>query len=467
MQHKTKRNHELFNLIRNFEERIHSGTLIYLEENETLQLIEYYEKESMLDYAIKVVDLAICNNPYRTEYYLLKSRLYSRMEDSEKALITIDEALTYSPLEYDLLFMKARILTDFKNYVDAMEILSTLKMRSHGVQKTQLILQIAYIYELQHNYDIMYRMIKEAVIHDPTSQVALKRMWVAVEITKNYSESAEIHESIVELSPYNYLAWFNLGHAYACQGRYEESVNALEYSFLIKPTFEAAYADCSDMCIQIGRYQQALEVQLEQLERFGPESSILVEISESLIALHRSSDAFQYLYKALKLDTYNDEIYFNLARAYANERNWQKVINNMKKAIEIEQRREEYYALLADAYVEIDSFTYADYYYRKATETGPEDPAFWIKHVQFLIKIHEYNAAIEVLDEASINTYSPELECAMVALLFKCKERDKAISLLEVTIQDCDFNAEVLYSYAPELKEDDTVQSLLFYFDKY
>ncbi len=466
MQHSTKRSQELSKLIRSFEQRIQSGTLIYLEEKETLQILDYYEEEGMLDHAIKVVELAINQNPYRTEYHLLKSRIYYRMEKKKTALKTIEDALNYSPMEYELLFMKARILTDFMEFAEANEIITGLKIRSHGIQKTHLLLLEAYSYELQRDYDKMYKTIKETVIYTPTSHLALMRMWVAVEITKNYSDSVEIHEGILDINPYNHLAWFNLGHAYACLGRYEEAINALEYSFLIEPEFDAAYSDCAEICLQVGRNQQSLEIQLEQLQRFGMESNLLVEIAENLITLHRYTESFKYLFKARSLDAYNDEVYYNLARAYALDGNYPMVIKQLKKAIDIEKRREEYYGLIADAYAHTQAYANADYYYRKATETGPEDPRYWLAHIKFLLSIDEYQAALNVVEESYYHTYSIELECARVFLFFQCGMKKKAIGLLEEIARDEDFSSDILFAIAPELKSHEQVRSILNYYMK-
>lgn len=464
MQHRTKRNHELFKFIRSFEERIQSGTLIYLEEAETQKLLDYYEEKGMLDHASKLVEIAIVQNPYRPDYYLLLSRLYYRMDKKETALEVIHTALSYSPMEYDLLYMKARILTEFYEYDEAQNILSQLRLRAHGKQKTLFLLLEAYNYELQRDYENMYRCIKESVIHDPSSQLALKKMWVAVEITKQYKDSLDLHKGILDINPYNHHAWFNLGHAYICMGEYEDAINALEYSFIINPDFDAAYSDCADICIQLKRYPQALEIQLEQLERFGLDSSLLVAISENLIALHRSEEAFDYLNKARILDPYDDEVYYNLARAYANEGDYDMVISQLHEAIKLEERREEYYGLLADAYANNRSYTEANYYYRKATETGPEDSTFWIKHVHFLMGIGEYRAALEVISESDDCTYSNELNCAEVAILYQNESHESGIEALEKYISDDEFDPEPMFAIAPEMREDKIVNSMLRYF---
>lgn len=466
MQHRTKRNHELNALIQSFEERIQTGTLTYLEEQETAQLLEYYEEKGLLEHAVQLVDAAISSNPYRPEYYLLLSRIYYKMDKKNHALDTIQSALTYSPMEYDLLYMKARILTEFYAFDEVQEILSKLRLRSHGKQKTLFLLLEAYNYELQRDYSRMYEVVKEAVLYDTHSAIALKRMWVAVEITKNYKESALVHEEILDNNPYNHLAWFNLGHAYICMGKYEEAISALEFSFIIEPEFQVAYTDCADICMQIGRYRQALEIQLEQLDKFGMNGSLLVDISTNLISLQRHGEAFKYLDKALILDPYNDEAYYNIARAYAIENSHHAVITQMNKAINIEKRREEYYGLIADAYNQVGSFAEADYFYRKATETGPEDPVFWLKHVRFLFDLHEYSAALDVIEESAEYTYSDELKCAQIALLFKSGAYDRGLKSMENLLSDESSTLDTLFSMMPELKNDKTINALLNYFSK-
>ena len=42
--------------------------------------------------------------------------------------------------------------------------------------------------------------------------------------------------------------------------KYEDAIDAMEYSILIKTDFESGYLDCADLCLQINRFDQSIEI---------------------------------------------------------------------------------------------------------------------------------------------------------------------------------------------------------------
>ena len=101
---------------------------------------------------------------------------------------------------------------------------------------------------------------------------------MAVELTGNYLHSIKIHKDIIDINPYNFQAWYNLGHAFSCVGEYQKAIDALEYSYLINPKFEMGYLDCAEICIQTKQHEKALSIYLETFDMFGSNCDLLSSI---------------------------------------------------------------------------------------------------------------------------------------------------------------------------------------------
>lgn len=233
------------------------------------------------------------------------------------------------------------------------------------------------------DFDKMYDCLAKAVKIDSNNVEAMERIWISAELSRRYSDSVKLHLEIIDKDPYNYQAWYNLGHGYNCVYEYEKAVEALEYSFIINENFESGYLDCADTCVQIGNYRKALEIYLEANGKFGLNSELMVNIANCYIKLCNTALAKQWLLKSIRLDSYNDEAYFLLGESYSKEAVWYNAINAYHKAIDLDNRREEYYLGLAKAYLAVEDYNKATINFQMATQTGPEDTQSWFEYACF------------------------------------------------------------------------------------
>lgn len=464
MQRKHILKSKIRRLVSEFEERSHGDTLTYFDEKELMDIISFYEREQLLHKAIDAVDIALTHYKYRLDFYLLKARLLMKDRDYDCAIQILEEAEIISPFETDIQLMKARALNALGRSHDALAILEDIKLRISSSDIQEVMIIEAAVYEQLKDYDSMFDVLKDAVLQAPHRRDILERMWMAVEFSKKYEDSILFHKEILDQDPYNGYAWYNLGHAYACIGEYEQAIDSLEYSFLIEPQFEMAYKDCAEMCIQLRNYPKALDIFLEELDLFGPDSDVLASIGYCYIELGDYSGALNHLKKAAKLDPYNDEVFYYLGRCYFDAGSYDKAERCFLEAIEGEDRREEYFASLAMVYIEQNEITKADYYFRKATEAGPEQLQYWLDHAKFLINQNAESAALSVLEEAEYHTVGAELIYGKVVCLFKMQQPKEAFQQLELALREDITKQDLLFKWMPELQGDTEVHAIIDYF---
>lgn len=447
-------NEDLIRLVKSFEEKNQSGTILYLDENEAQRLISYYEKSDMIDKAINVVDMALEVNKFREEHYILKARLLRKEGRFYDALETLELSSLFTPNSIDNVILTIKIYLDLKAVEKAQDLLESrweeIKLHSY----ISALLLKAKMYESRRDYEGMYPVVRTAVLHNHNSSIALEKFWIAVELTNNYEDSIEIHKDIIDNSPYNYQAWYNIGHAYACIGEYDKAIMALEYSYIINEDFEVGYFDCADVCFQVKKFDKSLVIYLEALKKFGPECELLTRIGECYIKLSNFTVAESHLRKAIKLDPYNDEAYYHLSLCYIQDKLYTKALKAIHKAIQLEDRREEYYSTAAEAYMQVDDYIKADYYHRKATETGPEDNLYWESHVAFLFKLGLYEEVLDVVNQSEEHTYSELLIAYKVSCLFRTNNQLNAYEELKEIVVDNNEFSHTLFSIDNELQSN-------------
>lgn len=464
MENKIKRDAALINLVSDFEFKYERGEVGYMDEKVYLQLLEYYEDEYLFEKALEVVEIALEQYKYRSDFYIIKSRLQLNSGKINDCLDTLAVAENIAPFEREINIIKARALAMKKDFVGAHEILDVLRVGATKSDVVEILIAESYIHEQMKDYNAMYNALSKAVLLDSKNEEAMERVWISAELSRRYEDSVILHKNIIDNDPYNYQAWYNLGHGYNCIGEYEKAIDALEYSFIINPEFESAYLDCADTCLQIRDYEKALDIYKDANTKFGPNNELMVNIAHCYIYMGKIGIAKQWLLKAIKLDSYNDEAYFLLGECYSKDQVWYNAINAYHKAIELENRREEYYLGLAKSYLAVEDYNKATVNFQMATQTGPEDTLYWKEYICFLLKLSLFDEALQVMEEAEDHTYGADLVYCKATTLYLMKDKEEALALLEEALMEDYSQHTIIFDIAPELKLDKEISSIVKYY---
>ncbi|MBK7095490.1 MAG: hypothetical protein IPH57_10740 [Saprospiraceae bacterium] len=101
----------LQNLIYNFEALLEKGEIGTFNKDEFEQLINFYKSNNNLDKALEIVDLAIEQFQYITDFYLIKGDLLLQNHNPEEAINYIQHCENISPYSFDIKLLKAKALS--------------------------------------------------------------------------------------------------------------------------------------------------------------------------------------------------------------------------------------------------------------------------------------------------------------------------------------------------------------------
>lgn len=465
MEHRTKHDVTFLNLVSDFEANYEKGNEILYEDKTFLEIIRFYEEELQYDKAIEVADLALEKYSYRPDFYIIKARLLFQTNFHEEALRLLSKAEAISPYEHDILLLKIRILAFQGDLEEANHILEDMKRYVSSADLSDVYLSESFINEVTQDYEGMYDNLTKAIISDMDNEEAFERIGFAVQLSKKYQESIQFHKTIINEHPFNYLAWYNLGHALACEGEYQDAIAAIEYSFLTEENFENGYLDCADICIQEKDFKRALDIYETYIDIFGINEEVLINMAECEYQLGHLNKARILLNKLLKLDPYNDEVYYKLGLCYAQAKNWTKAINAYHKAITLEDSCEDYYHAIAKAHNAVGSFEKAEFFFSKSVEDGPEQSQYWREYISFLIKTGKKDQALVVLAESENYTFGADLlYCKGVALYLSGYNREANMAFEEGLKEEFDQH-KIIFEIEPELILNKELQSMVNYYE--
>lgn len=424
-------------------------------------LSDYYKQECLLEKSLEILEYALQQHKDNVSLLVKKAELHLLKKESEICLLTLDKAETISPNELSIQLMRAEGLAALNMQEDAIALLDSLKPSESGSRLADILVCEALICEQMEEHERMFYLLKAALEEDPGNTEALSQMRFCVEQTQKHEESIEVHEAILEENPYCALAWYNLGAAqhYLCD--YENAIQSYEYAFLTNEDFEFAYRDCAEVCLYVKDYTKALQCYQEVLDRFEPDTDLLLHIGICYLNLGKPTLAKSFFDKAAHSDPYSSEAQYGIAQCFAHQKDWRRAIDAYRKAIFLEDRQEEYYSAISHAYVQIGNYKKAEAYLRAAADIAPEEAKYWIDLARFLMQRNRASEALETLDEAEEYTYGSEiLYCRSACLFILGRKKEGLLALEDALFEDFDSHKS-LFNLVPLLEEDKEVKAVI------
>lgn len=448
-------------LLIEYETALESDNYAFFSEETYCQLIDYFLEDQQVDRAMEAVERALTHHPFSADFYLRKADLLIHQHEHQQALDTLRIAENFAPGNFDIQLMKAEALSDNGFHQEALDLLDMLGTCVSEEELTDLYVTQAHIYDNQEAYEQMFFVLQSALRLDPSHQGALECMWICIEATKRYEESIDIHRRVIDENPYNYLAWYNLGHAYAYLGQYGEAIEAFEYAFISNDEFEFAYREYAELCFETQDYRKALEAYQEILRKFPPDSDLMLRCGQCFQYLDLHEMARKYFKESIGFDPMNDEAYFHMGECFAFEQKWSKAIIYYERALDIEAFREEYFASMGEALFRTEKNKEAEECFLKAIQLAPEESRYWLQYASFLMEINRKEEALQVIIDGEEEAPDPILNYAKIACLFALGNRQEALYRLgEALAEDYDSHP-LLFELIPEIELDPDVLTMI------
>ena len=464
MKQRTKQDTTMHDLVSQFESMSEIGNLEHFNEKTIYQLVLHYEQISMYEQALDIVEIALSRYEYRSEFYIIKARIFLELGILEHCIKALDQAQAIAPYETEITILRAKVLCQLGSCEDGLAILEPLKDVVSNDDLMKIYLTEAYIYDMMDDSTTVVEKLRIVLYNDPLQEEALTMLWNALDMFRAYEMSIQITEELIDLNPYNYMAWYILGQSYACNLEYDKAIAAMEYSFIINSDFEEGYLECADLCMNMCRYAEALKIYKEYVHQFGATADVMLLIAQCQVQLGDYTAAKLNLLKAVRQEKSNDVIYYLLGQCYSKDGNWYKAIATYHKAIDIDDTVEDYFLALAKAFVEVEDYNKATINFQIATDLDPCNNVIWSAYISFLIKLGLYEESDRLLNEAFADAYGGDMLYCHAITSFFLRDKKRGLRLLEEALVE-DFNGhKSIFRLAPELEVDRDIIAMIRYF---
>ena len=420
---------ELLKQYENFKSgRSHS----FIEEDAFEKIIDYYQEKEDLVRAMEAADIGSEQFPYSSMLLIKKADILLANRRYQDALDILEQASLLDGADINLYILKTDAYLALDQQEKAVVLLEEALSLFEGEEKIELLFELADVYDDYEDFDKVFDCLKTVLEDEPNNEEALYKICFWTDFTGRNEESIRLHEQIIDEYPYNELAWFNLAAAYQGLKLYEKAIDAYKYAITIEEKFDFAYRNMADAYIRLRKYKDAIEALERVNELAKPEDVIFEAIGHCYDRLKNFAQARFNYRKASHLRQDDSKLFYKIACTYYNEGQWEGCLKQLDTAMKLHKLQPEYNLLAGECKMELGMFKDAVQYFSNVVRVRPKNTGGWEALIRCLYKADYFDEALEQTDAAlKVTNGKPLFLFYKASVLFALGKTKEGILQLE------------------------------------
>jgi len=443
-----------------FESMLKTNNVLFFDSNEFENIIHHYLENGKIALAKKAIKLGLEQHPTSTDLKLFKVEIYvfdNKLDLADELLNTLYEV---EPTNEEIFIQKANILSKKDEHQNAIDILQKALEFSENAADIFSLLGMEYLF-LDKFEDAKTYFIK-CLESDSEDYSSLYNIMYCFDFLEQNDEAIEYLNSYLNTNPYCEVAWHQLGKQYFSIKDYDKAVVAFDFAIISDDGFIGAYLEKGKVLEKLKRFKEAIENYKITLALDDPTSFALLRIGHCYEKLGHNDLAVQHYYKTVEEDPLLDKGWIAITNFYNKNKNYQKALYYINKAINIDTENVVYWKLYAQINQRLNFLEEAERGYKKTIELGNYELDLWLSRADILTSLGEYEAAMFSLDQtADLYPENEEVQYRLAGLYYMMDKADQGYIYLQSALQ---LNAEhyfILEELFPTVFQQNSVQEII------
>ncbi|VXB66607.1 conserved hypothetical protein [Flavobacterium sp. 9AF] len=382
-----------------FESMLKTNKVFFFDSEEFEDIILHYMDTGRMNLAKKALKLGQEQHPKSTGLRLVQVEMLIYEDKLDIAEKILTELFAIEPTNEEIYIQQANIFSKRDLHEKAIESLKTALEFTDDYADVFSMIGMEYLFmdELEKAKEYFIKCLDE----DPEDYSALYNIIYCFDFLDQNNEAIEYLERFIDKKPYSEVAWHQLGRQYYALKNYEKSVWAFDYATLIDESFLGAYLEKAKGLEKLKRYEEAIVCYNVTMELDDATSFALLRVGKCYEKLGEKEIALKYYLRTVHEDPLLDKAWIAITDFYIRQKNFQKAIYYVNKALGIDGDNSLYWKRYAAINQGLQFYEEAELGYRKAFENGDIHLDTFILWSQMLQELGEYDNAIEILLQAS------------------------------------------------------------------
>lgn len=413
-----------------FESMLKTNDILFFDADEFETIISHYLEIGKIALAKKAVKLGLSQHPGSTNLRLYNIEILIFENKLDLADGYLNKLYELEPSNEEVYIQKANIFSKKNDHQQAIKMLETaLEMTSDEADVYSLI---AMEYLFIEDYERAKYNFMKCLEADNEDYAALYNIIYCFDFLEQRKEAIDYLNMYLNKNPYSEVAWHQIGKQYFDLKQYEKALTSYDFAIISDEYFIGAYLEKGKVLEKLKRYDEAIENYEITLELDDPTAFAYLRIGKCFEKKGDREHALKYYKMAAHEDPMLDKAWIAITDFYMRKLDFKKALYYINKAIGIDEENVFYWKRYAKINNRLKFFEEAENGYKKSLELGNYELETWITRTDILIKLGEYESAVQcLLQAADFYPETAEIEFRFAGLYFNLNETQKGYFHLE------------------------------------
>lgn len=377
-----------------YEKMLDEGTRYYFEPDELEMIADLYEQEMAYRKALQVISLGLDLYPNNEQLLLHKSRCLlslGRVEDAANALAhTAERGIEYHFIKSEIELLRDNTDEACKSFC---QIIATSDCTIEDC------IDILDVCADNDCVDLLEQItpVVEKNFTDPSPY--LRELAMLYEELEKDVPAIELYNKVLDINPFSTDDWFALSKVYARRKEYNKALEACDFALAINENDENIIAFKGYCYYDNEQYTEAAEQFTIFLQHTSDKAVAYELIAEAYGRMEQHEKAIENLLKAIELNDRSHDLYYQLAVNYYYTGEIDCAINYLHKAIACDDSDDEAHILLGELLLQKNNYKEAYEHLRRIERDPVTDTLSAAAFADACIQLQHYDEAIPVLEQ--------------------------------------------------------------------
>jgi len=244
-----------------------------------------------------------------------------------------------------------------------------------------------------------------------------------------------------------------MGNFLINQGRYDEALSAFDFALISDDTFVSAYIEKGRLLEQKKQFNEALSNYETALGMTDDSAYLLGRMGSCHLILGNEKWAIDFFLKAVHKDPASEYGWLALIDYYIDKKEFTKAKHYVYKALKLNSDTIDLWMQSATIHRHFELFDEVQLAYQQMILLGDLQRDTWISLIEILIKLHEWEQALQIAKEfESIFPDDEEALCLMAGCYLRMGKMQKAKKSFEWAVRNTEPKASFLALF-PEFEK--------------
>jgi len=381
-----------------FEQMLKTNQVLFFDSIEFENIIHHYIDFAQLNLAKKALKMGMEQHPQNVELMLLKSEILIFDGEHKQAEDLLVEIERISPDHEEILLQRADISSKKKDHPKAIQLLEqALEITDEPIETWNLLgMEHLFLEDYIKAKIYFYKCVKENAL----DYQSLYNLLYCYEQLGEETQAINTLNNLLEINPYNEVAWHQLGKIYININKPDEALSAFEFAIISDECFTGAYIEKGKLLEKIGRINEAIDNYEFSLNFNDPNAFVNHRIGLCHLKLGNDKLAIKYLEESIKLEPSYEKSWIAIIDFLIDNKDYLKAQLYVKKSLHSNSDSTGLWKKSALIHFKLNFYKETAMSCETAINLGDNDTHNWTLWMDSLILVNDWKKALKIVEQA-------------------------------------------------------------------